>query len=165
MEKPSKLSNTARNVLSRARVLFHVDDTSDALFEWKTHEHSLCHCFTFLRLLICLVGLFCSPPSFHTSPSGKLHSLWKMSFTPHSYFLPGFYWFGGQWLDSIPSVTSFNYHMPSWQQWDIKAYTVGIAVWASLRGLRLLSARARASSPPEGSDISPLVWSNSGDRQ
>lgn len=70
--------------MSRARVLFHVDDTSDALFEWKTQEHSLCHCFTFLRLLICLFGLF-PPPSFHTSPVGK--ATLTLSNVVHSPFL------------------------------------------------------------------------------
>lgn len=36
-----QLSNTVRNVLSQARVLFLVDDTSDALFEGKIQEYRL----------------------------------------------------------------------------------------------------------------------------
>lgn len=56
-------------------VLFHVDDTSDALFEWKTQEHSLGHCLTFLRLLMCLYCLL-SPQLSHFTCQ-RAHSLWK----------------------------------------------------------------------------------------
>lgn len=63
-----QLSNTARNVLSQARVLFLVDDTSDALFEGKIQENSLGYFFlTFLRLLMCLSCLFSLNFIFHLS--------------------------------------------------------------------------------------------------
>lgn len=71
-----QLSNTARNVLSQARVLFLVDDTSDALFEGNIQENSLGH-FFFDVLEAFNVSLLSFLPKFHISPVKKtFHCSW-----------------------------------------------------------------------------------------
>lgn len=71
----SWLSNTARNVLSQTQVLFHAGNTSDALFEWKSGEHSLGHCLMFC---LCSLPPPPPPPNFQISPVKKATLSLKM---------------------------------------------------------------------------------------